>query len=188
MREPRKDALYNVDIATEAGTLVALKGADFDTAFSACKAIEASTKDEKLKEMLSQCIEHFGFMGSSGNGYKVYISAYLPRTDTGETQTCPERMRSVGPFERKENLDTWRLIGGDRVCSFCGSLHPDRVIELLKELGIGIIDNSTKSYKFYVHRPDVPNASFGGIKYYRWHDTPEFVDALHDIYLVKGRG
>ena len=67
---------------------------------------------------------------------------------------------------------------GDRTCSYCGSLHPDDVIRIVKNLGIGCIGSTTKSYKWYIRQPSVKNACEGGIKYYRHHDTPDFIEAL----------
>ncbi len=178
--EPRKDALYSVYIKIPEGTLVSFNDVDYDTAWSVCKAIQDSAKDEKLLELLESCMRSFGFSGASHGSYQVYISAYLPKT-TGEPQTCGRRMADYGPWERAENLDSWDKVGDDLVCSFCGSLHPDRVIELIREYGWSIVDRSTMSYKMYIHRRDVPNVSFGGIKYYRWHDTVRFVDAWNAL-------
>jgi hypothetical protein len=108
------------------------------------------------------------------------VNAYLPIIDTGEEHNCPQR--TPGPWAYGDGPDTWKLIGKDKCCSFCGSLHPDRVIELVKEHGTSIIEMSTKSYKLYINQPNVPNASFGGIKYYRHHDTKEFVDQINELY------
>lgn len=177
MREPRKDAIYDVEIKTPDGILVSLIKTDFDTAWAACNAIQESSKDEQLLKHLGDVIRLFGFMGYyGGNGYSIRVSASLPRIETGEKQTCGRRMADFGPWQREENLDTWCLIGNDKICSFCGSLHPDRVIELIKEHGWGIVERSTKSYKIYINQPNVPNASFGGIKYYRHHDTDKFIE------------
>jgi hypothetical protein len=75
-----------------------------------------------------------------------------------EQQTCPRRMSDWGPWERAENLDRWTtghgVIGQDRVglsCSFCGSLHPDRFMELVR--GGWIVGPTDKSYKAYLGRP-----------------------------------
>lgn len=176
MKEPRRDAIYDVKIETPEGVLVSLTNADYDTAYTACKATQDSSRDQQLLDFLGTCMRSFGFSGASGKGYRVRISARLPKTDTGEKQTCGRRMADYEPWKREEGLDTWNLIGKDRVCSFCGSLHPDRVIELIKEHGWAIVGRSTKSYKIYINQPNVPNASFGGIKYYRHHDTDKFIE------------
>lgn len=94
-------------------------------------------------------------------------------------------MSEVGPREREEHLDTWELRGKDKCCSFCGSLHPERVLELVRENGSSIIEMSTKGYKWYVNQPNVPNAAFGGIKYYRHHDTQEFIDELNRLIRAE---
>lgn len=91
-----------------------------------------------------------------------------------EKQTCPRRLGEGGPWDRGENLDYWERIGGDRVCSFCGSIHPadferflDRVIE---DPDVNVrLEQSDKQYKVYLHRPGVSNAGQGAIKYYKQH-------------------
>lgn len=112
-----------------------------------------------------------------------------------EKQTCPRRMSEFGPWERKENLDSWYKRGPDRVCSFCGSIHPDdfeKVIDrCLNEEGV-TLDHSDKSYKVYIHRPEIQNAGQGAIKYYKQH-TPgdpswiERVDPKFSEALTKSR-
>lgn len=74
-----------------------------------------------------------------------------------EAITCPDRMRQAGPWEREEGLDYWRD-GGEswdrflwpwkpRRCSFCGSVHPDDAMRLLREGWTEeIADNRDKAY------------------------------------------
>ncbi len=175
--EHRKDALYKVDIKTPKGVRVKLDDVDYDTAFAVCESLRRDgSSDPELVRILTKCIAGFGFTGISSGEYRVHISAYLPVTDTGEAHTCGSR--STINEGQEGHLDTWQLIGKDTVCSYCGSLHPERVLELVKEHGLGVLEPSTKSYKWYVTRRDVPNSLFGGIKYYRWHDTPAFLSAL----------
>jgi hypothetical protein len=83
--------------------------------------------------------------------------------DAGEVlmatkQTCPRRMSDWGPWEREEGLDTWRnqggIIGQEKIglgCSFCGSLHPDRFMELVREGWV--VGPTDKSYKAYLGKP-----------------------------------
>lgn len=67
-------------------------------------------------------------------------------------------MSDFGPWQRTENLDTWTtghgVVGQDSVgrsCSFCGSLRPDRFMELVREgWSVGPTD---KNYKAYLARP-----------------------------------
>lgn len=94
-------------------------------------------------------------------------------------QTCPRRMRELGPWEYKEGLDTWRTVGADRTCSFCGSLHPadfEAVLRRVIEDEQCTISQSDKSYKVYIYRPEIHNALEGAIKYYKQHNYTEPAD------------
>jgi hypothetical protein len=103
-----------------------------------------------------------------------------------EPMTCGRR-REHGmddpnsPFRNAgKGLDRWERhkSNGDRVCSYCGSLHPEDFLRLVKESAEAPADNleatriepSDKGYKIYVWRPSVKNAHDGGIKFY----TPHF--------------
>ncbi len=72
-----------------------------------------------------------------------------------EKLTCPRRMMEYGPWERKENLDSWQnrqaLANGivDLHCSFCGSLHPSVFLSLV-EAGAEVTPTD-KSYKAYIN-------------------------------------
>lgn len=69
-------------------------------------------------------------------------------------QTCPRRMLDMGPWERAENLDSWDIRGSDAIgpaCSFCGSLHPDRFMELVRQGWV--VGPTDKSYKAYLSKP-----------------------------------
>ncbi len=75
-----------------------------------------------------------------------------------DRQTCPRRLTDMGPWERVEGLDTWEpgrgMSGGEAAglsCSFCGSLHPDRFMELIRDGWI--VGPTGKSYKAYVDKP-----------------------------------
>lgn len=98
-----------------------------------------------------------------------------------EPMTCGRRMMEFGPWERKEGLDRWQKFksNGDRVCSFCGSLHPEDFFRLVGVAAAApatghlrehvSIEPSTKSYKIYVHQPGVRNGHEGGMKFYTHH-------------------
>lgn len=92
-----------------------------------------------------------------------------------EPLTCRSRMDQNGPWEHGEGLDHWDRfkINQDRVCSFCGSLHPDdfiRYVEASVKTDSDVqIEPSDKRYKIYVSHPCVRNAHEGGIKFYTWH-------------------
>lgn len=61
------------------------------------------------------------------------------------TILCPRRSEVVGPFKLPE-ADHW---GSDKTCSFCGGLHPDEALRLLRE-GAEITPTD-KNYKFYIN-------------------------------------
>jgi hypothetical protein len=95
-------------------------------------------------------------------------------TELSEPMTCKRRMQEMGPWEHAEGLDRWQehKSNGDRVCSFCGSLHPVDFLALVARSAAGedvSIDRTDKGYKIYVRRPSVVNAMEGGIKFYTWH-------------------
>lgn len=101
-----------------------------------------------------------------------------------EQQTCPRRLSDFGPWERTENLDTWTtghgLIGQDQVgpsCSFCGSLHPDRFIALVREGWI--VGPTDKSYKVYFARPYTADEVADRKR--RWLEADTTARAIRDL-------
>lgn len=73
-------------------------------------------------------------------------------------QTCPRRMTDWGPWQRGEDLDAWDgkhgVIGQGDIglsCSFCGSLHPDRFMMLVREGWV--VGPTDKDYKAYLGKP-----------------------------------
>jgi hypothetical protein len=83
--------------------------------------------------------------------------------------------------EVQNGLDHWNKFksNGDRVCSYCGSMHWEDFARLVKESSEALddidyqsvveIEPSDKKYKIYVHRRGVRNASEGAIKFYIQH-------------------
>ncbi len=115
----------------------------------------------------------------------------IERTPSGAPRlhTCGRRIADYGPWERGELLDRWRILpNGDRTCSFCGSLHHDDFYKLVVaslELDSPVrIEQSDKTYKVYVHRPDVLNASQGGIKFYKHHDTAWTPEQMAEVIRI----
>ena len=118
-----------------------------------------------------------------------------------EPMTCGRRVETGmdqegspfrGPFKSGRGLDRWQRFksNGNRVCSYCGSLHPDDLFDLVKKCGdapedaaygmVPEIEPSDKSYKIYVHQPGVRNAHEGGIKFYTQH-LPRDADGKMDV-------
>ena len=85
-------------------------------------------------------------------------------------------MNEMGPWERREDLDTW-LPGAHEMCSFCGSLKPTQFMEWVRE-GQQIIPTD-KTYKVYLRLPDG-----GQHKFYLMHllsdQKRDFVDLYND--------
>jgi hypothetical protein len=103
-----------------------------------------------------------------------------------EPMTCGRRFDMYAgamPVHRDQGpgLDRWQRFksNGNRVCSFCGSLHPEDMFALVKACAeapedapynsVPEIEPSDKGYKVYVHQPGVRNAMEGGIKFYMQH-------------------
>jgi hypothetical protein len=91
--------------------------------------------------------------------------------EDNSTFYCKRRMGH--PME-SEQPDRWDRRGEDLCCSYCGSMHPQTIIDL----AYGIVDGgdtqtffhmSDKAYKMYVDRKNIQNASEGGIKFYSAH-------------------
>ena len=137
---------------------------------------------------------------TSGTSYTV-VGAPCPRCETPlevaptfaeltevlpEPMTCGRRLDEyIGGIpvhkDREPGKDHWDRFksNGDRVCSFCGSLHPEDLFRLVKAAAeapedvpygtVVEVERSDKAYKIYVHQPGVRNAHEGGIKFYTQH-------------------
>jgi hypothetical protein len=98
-----------------------------------------------------------------------------------EPMLCPRRRESSLGDRNFPGPDHWERhkSNGDRVCSYCGSLHPDDLFRLVKASAeapedaeyrtVVEIEPSDKAYKIYVDQPGVRNAGEGGIKFYTSH-------------------
>lgn len=128
----------------------------------------------------AELLEHADEAGTKSDDLRSYAETILWNAidrARSEGQTCPRR-GDPGPWNAVEGLDYWREEpNGDRTCSFCGSLHWEDFLDACKEViesdNIRTrLSQSDKSYKVYVKRPDVKNATEGGIKYYKFHTPP----------------
>ena len=115
-----------------------------------------------------------------------------------EKMTCGRRVengmhvgdipfRDIGPGP--DHWDRFKS-NGDRVCSYCGSLHPDDFMRLVKASAEAAedatecvnIEPSDRGYKIYVRQPGVQNALDGGIKFYTQHLNGKPTDEQHALY------
>lgn len=114
-----------------------------------------------------------------------------------ERMTCGRRLDQYAPGvlvhgKLIEHQDCWQKFkaNGNRVCSYCGSLHPEDMFELVKACAdapedapynsVPEVEPSDKAYKIYVHQPGVRNAHEGGIKFYTQH-LPRNAEGKIDI-------
>lgn len=63
---------------------------------------------------------------------------------------------------------------GDYTCSYCGSLHPEQMMEIIDHIirhktKDGVSISCGKPGKYYIKRPSITNASEGAIKFYADH-------------------
>jgi hypothetical protein len=93
---------------------------------------------------------------------------------------CGRRDESLRPDlfsgSRGNGPDTWDLgPDGYRTCSYCGSIHPDDLMDVCRKTLADprySVTGTDKGYKFYLRQPGVRNASEGAIKFYT-HHVPE---------------
>lgn len=64
-----------------------------------------------------------------------------------QKQLCPRRAE-LPTTARFPDMDVWDVYDGNLRCSFCGSLHPDYVLEMMR-LGVEL-GPTDKNYKIYV--------------------------------------
>ncbi len=104
-----------------------------------------------------------------------------------EEMFCPRRVETPIGNRAFPGPDHWQKFktNGQRVCSYCGSLHFDDMVSLVKQSAEAPedadyrqcinIEPSDKGYKVYVSQPGVRNAHEGSIKFYMQH-CPRDVD------------
>jgi hypothetical protein len=95
-----------------------------------------------------------------------------------EEHRCGSRESNPQADHAFPGPDKWdTLPNGDRVCSFCGSMHPDDYLAFLEKIpetpGSYVSWATGKNYKIYLRRPGIKNASEGAIKFYTWHAGDE---------------
>lgn len=87
--------------------------------------------------------------------------------------------------------DTWDIgPDGNRTCSYCGSIHPEDLMEICHKTLTDeryAIEGTTKSYKVYVRQPGVQNASQGAIKFYMHHAPAEPSKEDQDLFAEAMR-
>lgn len=99
-------------------------------------------------------------------------------------------MTDIGPWERVEGLDRWEaghgLIGQGQIgpsCSFCGSLHPDRFMELVREGWI--VGPTDKGYKAYLESPVTDEQKAARRR--QWMDGDGIARAIRELGEREGK-
>jgi hypothetical protein len=132
---------------------------------------------------------------SSCDGIIEEIPAFKTLVDElPEPMTCGRRGESTfgrqdGPFPGPDHWQKFKS-NGNRICSYCGSLHPEDMFALVHASAtadegadyrsVVEIEPSDKNYKVYISQPGVRNAHDGGIKFYMQH-LPRKADGSLDI-------
>lgn len=107
------------------------------------------------------------------------------------THNCGSRIQQQGPPGDGKFYDGYRTQpNGDKTCTYCGSLSEEDFFDIIEHYvagdpGYKFEPASNKRHKWYANRPNVTNASEGGIKFYSWHGDftpgPELV-RKNEIY------
>ncbi len=99
---------------------------------------------------------------------------------------CPRR-GELPPHAQMPTQDVWRLVGPDRVCSFCGSIHPEDLRALLPNVdGMQThLEVADRRHKVYIRRPGIRNAGEGAIKFYLVHGPPNSDKAFWDLLNAR---
>lgn len=151
-----------------------------EEAFELCKSIaEKFPEVTELQDWWrsNDRLERFGYSSSSKggeDGYRFNVNTYLSREKGTEFHTCPRGAENFGPLADRAKESTWDKVGEERVCSYCGSLHPDdfeKIVDLCIESNgeKAEVEWTSKGYKIYARRKDTVNAGQGGIKFYTQH-------------------
>lgn len=91
-----------------------------------------------------------------------------------ESQLCPRRYEDGATYGTP---DIWQNRSGRHACSYCGSLHPDEFMELVRT-GAAELGPTDKNYKVYISGA---NAGDGG-KFYFQHLSKEQRREFVDLY------
>lgn len=110
--------------------------------------------------------------------YRELVDILPEPMSCGRRQEIPDSHKVFKILDGTDHWDKFKT-NGHRVCSFCGSLHPDDFFTMVKTSAeapenapyreVIEIEVSDKLYKIYVHDPAVRNAHEGGIKFYTHH-------------------
>lgn len=104
---------------------------------------------------------------------------------------CPHRDTAFDKVSNYPTKDRWvpHKNGIDRTCSYCGGIHPDDFVPILKAscdpVDETYISPSDKPWKIYLSRPGIKNADDGAIKTYGGHGLPTGFTYEEFLALLK---
>lgn len=96
-----------------------------------------------------------------------------------QKQTCPRRHENEGPFLYEE-MDRWIVTNGNTRCSYCGSLHPAYVLEMMR-MGVEL-GPTDKNYKVYLSISGIHEGKF----YFQHFSTDQMYEFI-ELYNTKPR-
>ena len=109
----------------------------------------------------------------------------LPKTDHWNTEQVTGVYKAsstyIGGKETNLQLAERHCSFGEfRTCSYCGSIHPQDVLDMRKKGWRA--ERSDKPYKGYMHAPRGEKApqGVGAMKFYTMHFTPEQLKELNE--------
>jgi len=99
-------------------------------------------------------------------------------------QLCPRRAEVPNAESRFPKEDTWDIRDNFRACSFCGSMHPEDLLNLLAN-GCSI-SPTDKNYKIYVSPGVVAQSRREGKFYFQHFNEAQMVRFI-ELYNTKPR-
>lgn len=94
---------------------------------------------------------------------------------------CPIKLEDCGGsssvFTLADSPDRFHEVEGELRCSYCGSLHPDKFMEYLKD-GSVELEATTKDYKVYVKKGNMR------YKFYFQHLSNEQCQDFINLYIT----
>jgi hypothetical protein len=131
--------------------------------------------------------EHVGCANTFRVGHASGVDQAERFCTEHRSMVCPRRSEGIpGALSNYPQTDEWRQDGSYRTCSYCGSLHPDDFMQLVRDgAEVGPTD---KSYKAYIELPE--GKSVRGAPFYYHHlaadQQQEFVDLANAGKMTIG--
>lgn len=97
------------------------------------------------------------------------------------TEYCPRGSGPDSPFKAPFNGEMhWYHTAGVEICSYCGSLHPDKLMECLEANPPAQITPTDKTYKIYVRGHNLPSNAKFYFQHFSMEQRQRFVELLNE--------